>query len=276
MNRQIRSIHAMEILDSRGEPTLRVFVTLEDGTCASASVPSGASTGAYEAVELRDGDMKRYGGRGVRKAVAHVNEIIAPTLAGMDPVRQAEIDRVLIDLDGTPNKQKLGANAIVGVSMAVARAAAVATGLPLYRYLGGPGAVRLPIPMMNILNGGKHADNSVDFQEFMVMPLGAPTFAEALRWGSETFHALKEILKTRGYATSVGDEGGFAPNLKSNEEACEVIVEAIEAAGHEPGKEVAIALDPAATSFFEDGAYNLAKSSQGKKSSTEMTMLYGT
>jgi enolase len=276
MNRQVRSIHAMEILDSRGEPTLRVFVTLEDGTCASASVPSGASTGAYEAVELRDGDMKRYGGRGVRKAVANVKEIIAPTLAGMDPVRQAEIDRVLIDLDGTPNKQKLGANAIVGVSMAVARAAAVATGLPLYRYLGGPGAVRLPIPMMNILNGGKHADNSVDFQEFMVMALGAPTFAEALRWGSETFHALKEILKTRGYATSVGDEGGFAPNLKSNEEACEVIVEAIKAAGHEPGKEVAIALDPAATSFFEDGAYNLAKSGQGKKSSTEMTTLYGT
>jgi enolase len=276
MNRQIRSIHAMEILDSRGEPTLRVFVTLDDGTCASASVPSGASTGAYEAVELRDGDMKRYGGRGVRKAVAHVKEIIAPTLAGMDPVRQAEIDRVLIDLDGTPNKQKLGANAIVAVSMAVARVAAAATGLPLYRYLGGPGAVRLPVPMMNILNGGKHADNSVDFQEFMVMPLGAPTFAEALRWGSETFHALKEILKTRGYATSVGDEGGFAPNLKSNEEACEVIVEAIEAAGHEPGKEVAIALDPAATSFFEDGAYNLAKSGQGKKSSTEMTTLYGT
>jgi enolase 1/2/3 len=276
MNRQIRSIHAMEILDSRGEPTLRVFVTLEDGTCASASVPSGASTGAYEAVELRDGDMKRYSGRGVRKAVANVKEIIAPALAGMDPVRQAEIDRVLIDLDGTPNKQKLGANAIVGVSMAVARVAAAATGLPLYRYLGGPGAMRLPIPMMNILNGGKHADNSIDFQEFMVMPLGAPTFAETLRWGSETFHALKEILKTRGYATSVGDEGGFAPNLKSNEEACEVIVEAIEAAGHEPGKEVAIALDPAATSFFEDGAYHLAKSGQGKKSSTEMTTLYGT
>jgi enolase len=276
MNRQIRSIHAMEILDSRGEPTLRVFVTLEDGTCASALVPSGASTGAYEAVELRDDDMKRYGGRGVRKAVASVQEIIAPALAGMDPVRQAEIDRMLIDLDGTPNKGKLGANAIVGVSMAVARASAAATGLPLYRYLGGPGAVRLPIPMMNILNGGKHADNSVDFQEFMVMPLGAPTFAEALRWGSETFHALKEILKTRGYATSVGDEGGFAPNLKSNEEACEVIVEAIKVAGHEPGKEVAIALDPAATSFFEDGAYNLAKSGQGKKSSTEMTTLYGT
>jgi enolase len=276
MNRQIRSIDAMEILDSRGEPTLRVFVTLEDGTCASASVPSGASTGAYEAVELRDGDMKRYGGRGVRKAVAHVQEIIAPTLAGMDPVQQTEIDRVLIDLDGTPNKQKLGANAIVGVSMAVARAAAVASGLPLYKYLGGLGAVRLPMPMMNILNGGKHADNSVDFQEFMVMPLGAPTFAEALRWGAETFHALREILKTRGYAISVGDEGGFAPNLKSNEEACEVIVEAIKAAGLEPGKEVAIALDPAATSFFEDGDYNLAKSGQGKKSSTEMTTLYGT
>jgi enolase len=276
MNRHIRSIHALEILDSRGEPTLRVFVTLEDGTCASASVPSGASTGAYEAVELRDGDMKRYGGRGVRKAVANVKMIIAPTLAGMDPERQAEIDRVLIDLDGLPNKQRLGANTIVGVSMAVARAAAVATGLPLYKYLGGLEAVRLPVPMMNILNGGKHADTSVDFQEFMVMPLGAATFADALRWGAETFHALKDILKSRGYATGVGDEGGFAPNLKSNEEACELIVEAIEAAGYQPGTEVAIALDPAATSFFEDGAYNLVKSAQGRKSSTEMTTLYGT
>jgi len=192
----------------------------------------------------------------------------------MDPSRQAEIDRLMIDLDGTPNKAKLGANAILGVSMAVARAAAMAAGLPLYAYLGGPGATRLPVPMMNILNGGKHADNSVDFQEFMVMPIGAPTFAEALRYGAETFHALKKILAKKGYATSVGDEGGFAPNLKSNEEACEVIVEAVKAAGYKPGKDVAIALDPAASSFYENGAYNLAKSGQGKKTSAEMTKMY--
>ncbi|HXH14105.1 MAG TPA: phosphopyruvate hydratase [Alphaproteobacteria bacterium] len=276
MNRQIASVHALEILDSRGYPTLRVFVTLNDGTTACASVPSGASTGEHEAVELRDGDQARYGGKGVRQATAHVNDIIAPQLIGRDPVRQLELDRLLIELDGTPNKRKLGANAMVGVSMAVARAAAAASGLPLYRYLGGPGAVRLPVPMLNTLNGGKHADNNVDFQEFMVMPLGAPTFAEALRWGAETFHALKQILQERGYSTSVGDEGGFAPNLQSNEEACELIVEAIEVAGYEPGTEVAIALDPAATSFFEDGAYNLAKSGQGRQTSAEMTMLYGT
>ncbi len=276
MNRKIHSVRALEILDSRGNPTLRVFVALDDGVCTCASVPSGASTGENEAVELRDGDQKRYGGRGVLNAVANVNETIAPKLVGMDPVRQAEIDRVLIDLDGTPNKGKLGANALLGVSMAVARAAAIASGLPLYRYLGGPCAVQMPVPMMNILNGGKHADNSMDFQEFMVMPLGAPTFAEALRWGTETFHALQGILRKRGYATSVGDEGGFAPNLKSNEEACEVIVEAIEAAGYEPGKDVAITLDPAASSFFEDGVYHLAKSGQGRKTSAEMTALYET
>jgi enolase len=276
MNRKIHSVHALEILDSRGEPTLRIFVTLDDGTSACVSVPSGASTGVNEAVELRDGDKTRYGGRGVLRAVAHVNEIIAPKLIGMDPARQAEIDRAMIDLDGTPNKSRLGANAIVGVSMAVARVAAFALGLPLYRYLGGPGAVRMPVPMMNILNGGKHADNSMDFQEFMVMPLGAPMFAEALRWGSETFHALKEILQKRGYATSVGDEGGFAPHLQSNDEACEVIVEAIESAGYKPGRDVAIALDPAASAFFEDGAYNLAKSGQGRKTSAELTALYKT
>jgi enolase len=274
MTRTIESVRALEILDSRGNPTLRVFVSLDNGVAASASVPSGASTGENEAVELRDGDSTRYGGRGVLQAVAHVNETIAPKLNGMDPARQAEIDRLLIDLDGTPNKGKLGANAIVGVSMAVARVAAMAAGLPLYKYLREPGSVRVPVPMLNILNGGKHADNNLDFQEFMIMPLGAPTFAEALRWGAETFHTLKGILKQRGYATGVGDEGGFAPNLTSNEEACEVIVEAIEAAGYEPGRDVAIALDPAASSFFEDGVYTLAKSGQGRKTSAELTGLY--
>jgi enolase len=272
--RKIEAIRALEILDSRGNPTVRVRVTLDNGVTASASVPSGASTGENEALELRDGDKKRYGGKGVLKAVANVNETIAPKLRGMDPARQAEIDRLMIDLDHTPTKSKLGANAILGVSMAVARAAAMAAGLPLYAYLGGTGAVRLPVPMMNILNGGKHADNSVDFQEFMVMPVGAPNFAEALRYGAETFHALKRILHDRKYATSVGDEGGFAPNLKSNDEACEVILEAIEAAGYTPGKDVAIALDPAASSFYKNGVYDLAKSGQGKKTSAEMTSLY--
>jgi enolase len=264
----------MEILDSRGNPTVRVFCQLSNGIRVSSSVPSGASTGENEAVELRDGDQKRYAGKGVLKAVDHVNKQISPRLVGMYPLHQAEIDRIMIDLDGTPNKGNLGANAILGVSMAVARAVAMDAGLPLYSYLGGMGAVRLPIPMMNILNGGKHADNSVDFQEFMVMPLGAPTFAEALRYGAETFHALKKILAEKGYATSVGDEGGFAPNLKSNEEACDVIVEAIHKAGYKPGKDVAIALDPAASSFFEKGKYNLAKSGQGEKSSSEMIDLY--
>jgi len=270
----IESVHAHQILDSRGNPTVRVHVTLDDGTAVSASVPSGASTGENEAVELRDGDKKRYGGKGVLKACVNVNEQIAPKLIGRDPSRQGEIDRLMIDLDGTPNKGSLGANAILGVSMAIARAAADAAALPLYAYLGGAGARRLPVPMMNILNGGKHADNSVDFQEFMAMPIGAPSFAEALRWGAETFHALAAILKKKGYATAVGDEGGFAPNLKSNEEACELIVEAITAAGYQPGKDVAIALDPAASSFFAGGAYDLAKSGQGRKSSAEITDLY--
>lgn len=276
MKVKISSIKALEILDSRGNPTIRVFVELENGVVTSASVPSGASTGENEALELRDGDKNRYGGKGVLTAVDNVNRLIGPKLVGIPSTRQAEIDRLMIELDGTPTKSTLGANAILGVSMAAARSAAMATGLPLYSYLGGPGAVRIPLPMMNILNGGQHADNSVDFQEFMVMPIGAPNFAEALRYGAETFHALKKILKGKGYATSVGDEGGFAPNLKSNDEACEVILEAIEAAGFKPGKDIAIALDPAASSFFEDGVYNLSKSEQGKKTSSEMTDLYKT
>ncbi|MGA2620284.1 MAG: phosphopyruvate hydratase [Thermoguttaceae bacterium] len=274
MAAKISAVRALEILDSRGNPTVRVHVGLDNGLTASASVPSGASTGENEALELRDGDKKRYGGKGVLKAVANVNQTIAPKLLGLNPARQAEIDRLMIDLDGTPTKSKLGANAILGVSMAVARAAALAADLPLYAYLGGTGAVRLPVPMMNILNGGKHADNSVDFQEFMVMPVGARCFAEALRYGAETFHALKKILHDRKYATSVGDEGGFAPNLKSNEEACEVIIEAIKAAGYTPGKDIALALDPAASSFYEQDAYDLAKSGQGRKTSAQMTELY--
>jgi len=274
MTSMIASLSAMEILDSRGNPTVRVFCGLDDGVRVSASVPSGASTGENEAVELRDGDEQRYDGKGVLAAVRNVNERIAPKVIGMSPSRQSLIDRLMIDLDGTPNKSELGANAILGVSMAVARAAAEAAKLPLYAYLGGPGAVRLPVPMMNILNGGKHADNSVDFQEFMVMPLGAPSFAEALRYGAETFHALKRILAKKSYATAVGDEGGFAPNLGNDEEACELIVEAITAAGYEPGQELAIALDPAASSFYEEGLYHLGKSGQGRKTSKEMTELY--
>ncbi|PKN35532.1 MAG: phosphopyruvate hydratase [Deltaproteobacteria bacterium HGW-Deltaproteobacteria-19] len=274
MNQKIKAINAMEILDSRGNPTIRTYVTLNSGITASASVPSGASTGENEAIELRDGGRTRYGGKGVLKAVAHVKERIAPILLDMDPTQQAEIDRLMILLDGTPNKAKLGANAILSVSMAVARAASMAAGLPLYAYMGGFGALRLPVPMMNILNGGKHADNSVDFQEFMIMPVGAPSFAEALRYGAETFHALKGILATKGYATNVGDEGGFAPNLKSNDEACDVIVEAIRKAGYKPGKDIAIALDPAASSFYEDGMYKLSKSGQGKKTSQDMVNFY--
>ncbi len=275
MKAHIANVRAMEILDSRGNPTVRVFVSLDNGITVSASVPSGASTGENEACELRDDDKKRYGGKGVLKAVDNVNRIIAPKIVGMDPSHQAEIDHLMIELDGTANKTKLGANAILGVSMAVARAAATDARVPLYAYLGGPGAVRIPVPMMNIVNGGKHADNSVDFQEFMVMPIGGPTFAEGLRYCAEVFHALKKILKSKGYATAVGDEGGFAPNLKSNDEACEVIVAAIEAAGYKPGKDVSIALDPAASSFFEKDVYNLAKSGQGKKTSAQMTELYG-
>lgn len=271
---KIAAIGALEILDSRGNPTVRVKVQLDSGIVASASVPSGASTGENEALELRDGDKRRYGGKGVLKAVANVNDIIAPRLIGEVVTAQSKIDKIMIELDGTATKSRLGANAILGVSMSVAKAAAMAEGLPLYTYLGGNKATRVPVPMMNILNGGKHADNSVDFQEFMVMPIGAPTFAEALRYGAETFHALKNILSRKGYVTSVGDEGGFAPNLKSNDEACEVILEAIQAAGYVPGKDIALALDPAASSFFKDGAYNLTKSGQGKKTSAEITGLY--
>jgi enolase len=274
MTGKIKKIQAMEILDSRGNPTVKTTITLDNGVTASASCPSGASTGENEAVELRDGVKNRYGGKGVLKAVANVNERIAPLLMDMDPVHQAEIDHLMINLDGTPTKSKLGANAIVSVSMAAARVASLAAGLPLYAYMGGFAANRLPVPMMNILNGGKHADNSVDFQEFMIMPVGAPTFAEALRYGAETFHALQAILSKQGYATSVGDEGGFAPNLKSNDEACEVIIEAIKKAGYKPGQDIAIALDPAASSFYEKGMYNLAKSGQGKKSTEEMVAFY--
>ncbi|KQC10248.1 MAG: enolase [Smithella sp. SDB] len=275
MKRKIHSIHAMEILDSRGNPTVKTTITLDNGITASASCPSGASTGENEAVELRDGDKTRYNGKGVLKAVAHVNERIAPILIDMDPTCQAEIDHLMIKLlDDTPTKSKLGANAIVSISMAVARVAALASNLSLYAYMGGFNATRIPVPMMNILNGGKHADNNVDFQEFMIMPIGAPTFAEALRYGVETFHALKAILSKQGYATNVGDEGGFAPDLKSNDEACEVIIEAIKKAGYKPGKDIAIALDPAASSFHEKGMYNLVKSGQGKKTSDEMISFY--
>ncbi len=274
MDAKIADVRALEILDSRGNPTLRVSVALENGTVATASVPSGASTGENEAIELRDGDAKRYGGKGVLTAVSNVERIIAPALNGKSPADQAEIDSLLIKLDGTPNKSHLGANATVGVSMAVARAAAMNAGRPLYAFLGQKDRLRVPVPMMNVINGGKHADNSVDFQEFMIMPGGAPNFKEALRFAAETFHTLKGILKKRGYSTNVGDEGGFAPDLKSNEEACEVILEAIEAAGYRPGKDISIALDPAASSFYGSGVYELKKSGQGKKTSGEMTELY--
>jgi enolase len=270
----IQSIDALEILDSRGNPTVRVNVCLNDGTHASSSVPSGASTGENEAVELRDGDKARYGGKGVLKAVDNVNTHIAPLLLGKDPRAQADIDYSMIELDGTPNKANLGANAVLGVSQAVARAAAQACHLPLYAYLGGASAVHLPKPMMNVLNGGKHADSGMDFQEFMIYPVGAPTFAEALRYGAETFQSLKKILAQRGYATSVGDEGGFAPQVKSNEEACDLIVEAIQAAGYRPGDDIAIALDPAASSFHEQGRYRLSRSGQGDKSAQEMVELF--
>ncbi len=273
-SRLIHSIRAMEILDSRGFPTLRVSVRLEDGTTGSASVPSGASTGENEAVELRDGDARRYGGKGVLEAVANVNAVIAPRLNGLDPGAQARIDGIMCDLDGTTNKSKLGANAILGVSQAVARVAAAAHRMPLYAYLGGVGARRLPVPMMNVLNGGKHADSSLDFQEFMIVPRGASSFGEALRCGSETFQALKSLLHERGLSTAVGDEGGFAPALASNEQACELIVAAIERAGYQPGRDVAIALDPAASSFYEDGQYGLTRSRQGSKTSAQMIALY--
>ena len=274
MKHTIQSIQALEILDSRGNPTVRVRVTLENGCSASASVPSGASKGEKEALELRDRDPARYGGKGVLKAIRNINQEISPKLIGMDATRQAEIDGLMLYLDGTPFKQNLGANAILGISMAIAAVAAQSVDLPLYAYMGGLDSFLLPVPMMNIINGGEHADNSVDLQEFMIVPLGAPNFTEALRYGAETFHALKKILRSKGYVTNVGDEGGFAPNLQSNEEACELIVEAIETAGYRPGVEISIALDAAASSFSEKNSYNLAKSGQGQKSREEMIALY--
>ena len=274
MNGRIVSVGAVEILDSRGTPTLKVLVELHGGVRASASVPSGASTGAHEAIELRDRDASRYGGKGVRRAIANITDIIAPKLIGTAATRQRDIDRRLIDLDGTKDKSRLGANAIVGVSMAVARAAAKSVGQPLYAYLGGIDVRRLPVPMMNVINGGAHADNSLDFQEFMVVPHGAPTFAEAVRYAAETFQALKTLLAKSGHVTSVGDEGGFAPKLRNNEEACRLIVEAIEAAGFIPGKQIAIALDPAASTFSVDNGYALWKSDQGQKSSGDLIDLY--
>ncbi len=253
----IQDVYAREVLDSRGNPTVEVEVYLESGAMGRAIVPSGASTGAYEAVELRDGDKSRYLGKGVLKAVENVNDILAPELIGLDAMDQVGIDQLMIQLDGTPNKAKLGANAILGVSMAVARASAEALGVPLYAYLGGFNAKTLPVPMMNILNGGAHADNNVDIQEFMAMPVGAESFKEALRMGAEVFHNLKAVLKEKGLNTAVGDEGGFAPNLASNEEAIQTILEAIEKAGYEPGKDIMIALDVASTEVYKDGNYVL-------------------
>ena len=254
---EITSIHAREILDSRGNPTVEVETELENGTVGRAAVPSGASTGAFEAVELRDGDKKRYMGKGVLKAVDNINSIIAPELEGMDALYQREIDKMMVDLDGTENKSKLGANAILGVSLSAAKAVALSLQMPLYRYLGGINGHVLPSPMMNILNGGEHADNSVDLQEFMIMPLGAATFSDGPRMGAEVFHNLKKVLGKDGLNTAVGDEGGFAPDLKTNEDAIKYIIKAIETAGYKPGKDIYIALDPAATEFFEKGKYNL-------------------
>ncbi|MBN2704982.1 MAG: phosphopyruvate hydratase [Deltaproteobacteria bacterium] len=258
----IVDVEALEILDSRGNPTIEVEVSLESGVIGRAAIPSGASTGIHEAVELRDGDEERYLGKGVSLAVDNVNGEIADRIIGLDATRQRELDLSLIELDGTENKSRLGANAMLGVSLAAAKAAAEVSGLPLYQYIGGVNAHLLPVPMMNILNGGQHADNNVDIQEFMIMPVGAENFAAALRMGTETFHALKKVLKSKGYNTSVGDEGGFAPNLKSNEEPLELIVEAIAAAGYRAGKDIVIALDAAASSFYKDGSYRL--SAEGK------------
>ena len=266
----IEAIGAREILDSRGNPTVEVEVVLEDGTFERAAVPSGASTGAFEAVERRDGDKGRYQGKGVQDAVDAVNEIIAPELIDEDASDQRRIDEIMIELDGTPNKGKLGANAILGVSLAVAKAAAESAGLPLYRYLGGPNAHILPVPMMNILNGGSHADTNVDIQEFMIAPQGAPTFREALRWGAEVYHTLKAVIKERGLSTGLGDEGGFAPNLSSNAAALDLIIEAIEKAGFKPGTDVALALDVASSEFFKDGLYQF----EGEGRSTDYMVSY--
>ena len=270
---KIKEIKGREIFDSRGNPTVEVDVVLDNGIMATAAVPSGASTGTREAMELRDGDKKRLMGKGVLKAVENVNKIIAPALIGKDSKEQKEIDYLMIKLDGTENKGKLGANAILGVSMAVAKATAQDQKLPVYKYLGGKSANRLPLPFLNILNGGKHADNNVDIQEFMITPIGAPTFREAFRYAVETYHSLKSVLKSKNHSTAVGDEGGFAPNLSSNEEAVELIIAGIEKAGYKPGKDIAIALDPAASEFYEDGKY-VMKADNSKLSSEEMVAYY--
>ena len=271
---KIEKVDAIEILDSRGNPTVEVNLELEDGTAARAMVPSGASTGEREATELRDGDKNRYGGKGVLKAVENVNSIIAKDLVGKCFGSQRELDYLMIELDGTHNKAKLGANAILGVSMAYARAEAMSTDIPLYQYLGGTNAHLLPVPCMNVINGGKHADNNVDFQEFMIAPHNAPSFTEAIRMGEEVFHALKGVLNKKGYSTGVGDEGGFAPDLKSNEEAVDVILEAIAKAGYKPGNDISICLDPAASELWEDGKYKLFKSTGKLMSSNEMVKLW--
>jgi enolase len=270
----IIEVHAREILDSRGNPTVEADVVLSSGAQGRAAVPSGASTGEHEAMELRDGDPKRYGGRGVTEAVRNVNEVIGPRLEGMDAAEQIAVDAEMLELDGTPNKSKLGANAILSVSLAVARAAASDVGLPLYRYLGGPMARVLPVPMLNILNGGAHASNNVDVQEFMVVPIGAEALPEALRMGVEVFHALKKVLSKQGLSTAVGDEGGFAPMLPSNEAALDAVMQAIEAAGYRPGSDLAIALDPAASEFFDDGAYVFRKSDGVRRTAAQMVDLY--
>ena len=275
MSTMISQVYGREILDSRGNPTVEVEVWLEDGEMGRAAVPSGASTGIHEALELRDGDKGRYGGKGVLKAVEHVNNEIAEVLFGMDALDQAGVDKAMLDLDGTPNKNKLGANAILGASMAVARAAAESCGLPLYRYLGGAGARTLPVPMMNIMNGGAHANfESTDFQEFMIAPIGAPSFKEALRMGSETYQALKAVLKTKGFSTGVGDEGGFAPKLGANSEAIELILTAITKAGYKPGEDICIALDPAVSEIYEDGTYLLRREGGKKLTSAELVDLW--
>ena len=271
---EIDLVHAREVLDSRGNPTVEAEVTLGSGAKGRAIVPSGASTGEHEAVELRDGDKARYLGKGVLKAVENVNHVIGPHVEGLDAANQSELDAEMIELDGTANKEKLGANAILAVSMAAARAAAEHYDLPIYRYLGGVNATVLPVPMMNIINGGAHADSNVDFQEFMAMPVGAPSFSEGLRWVAETFHTLKGVLKKRGYNTGVGDEGGFAPSLKSNEEAVEVILEAIAQAGYRPGRDIAIALDPASSEFFENGKYVFKKGDKSVRSAEQMVKFY--
>ena len=266
----ISQIHARQIFDSRGNPTVEVDVTLDSGVVGRAAVPSGASTGKHEAVELRDDDKSMYMGKGVLKAVENVNSKIAAELVGFSVYEQSLLDKIMIELDGTPNKANLGANAILGVSLAAARAADQDAGMPLYRYIGGVGASTLPVPMMNILNGGSHADNSIDFQEFMIMPTGASSFSEALRWGTEIFHHLKDVLKKQGFSTNVGDEGGFAPNIKSNEDAIKIVLQAIEKAGYRPGEDVFIAMDAAVSEFYEDGVYHFKKSTGDKLTSSQM------